>query len=226
MVQRFAAEGAIVQASDVNGQELERLRRQFGDDAVSEVDVSSTDAVNGWVADVLDRHGQVDVMVCNAGIFDDSRVESMSDGSWARVVDVNLSGVFRCIRAAYSTMRQRGYGRILTMSSMSWRGNFGQANYAAAKAGVVGMTRTVALEGAAHGVTVNAIAPGLIDTPMLASMDSGGREKLKSRIPMKRIGLPSDIAESAAFLCSEGAGYITGVVLDVDGGISIGSALR
>ena len=123
-------------------------------------------------------------------------------------------------------MRARRYGRILSFSSMSWRGNFGQANYVAAKAGVVGLTRGVALEAARDGVTVNAIAPGLIETPMLASMDGRARDKLVAKVPLRHTGDPSDIAAAAAFLCSEEARYITGVVLDVDGGIRIGSSIR
>ncbi len=115
---------------------------------------------------------------------------------------------------------------IIRDSSMSWRGNFGQTNYVAAKAGIVGMTRTLALEGARHGITANAIAPGLIDTPMLASMNGPARDKLTDKVPMRHTGTPEDIAEAAAFLASEAAGYITGIVLDVDGGISIGSSIR
>lgn len=109
---------------------------------------------------------------------------------------------------------------------MSWRGNFGQSNYVAAKAGVVGLTRTLALEGARDGITANAIAPGLIETPMLASMNDAARNLLIKKVPMMHTGDPSDIAEAAAFLGSEGAAFITGVVLDVDGGISIGSSIR
>jgi 3-oxoacyl-[acyl-carrier protein] reductase len=123
-------------------------------------------------------------------------------------------------------MKRQGYGRIINMSSMSLRGNFGQANYVAAKAGIVGVTRTLALEGARHGITANAIAPGLIETPMLASMNGPERDKLVKKIPMRHTGAPTDIAETAAFLASEGAGYVTGVVLAVDGGISIGSSIR
>jgi 3-oxoacyl-[acyl-carrier protein] reductase len=166
------------------------------------------------------------VLVNNAGIIRDNRIEKITDADWDAVIGVSLKGAFLCSRAAFAGMRARGYGRILSFSSMSWHGNFGQSNYVAAKAGIVGLTRTMALEGARDGITANAIAPGLIETPMLASMNDAARDLLIGKVPMKHTGDPSDIAEAAAFLASEGAGYISGVVLDVDGGISIGSSIR
>jgi 3-oxoacyl-[acyl-carrier protein] reductase len=190
------------------------------------VDVSRADEVRDWTATVLGRLGRIDILVNNAGVIRDNRLENMTDDDWETVVGVNLRGVFNCCRAVMATMKAQHYGRILSLSSMSWRGNFGQTNYAAAKAGVVGMARTIAVEGAPHGITSNVIAPGLIDTPMLASMNAAGRAKLAARIPAGHIGSPDDIAEAAAYLCADAAAYVTGVVLDVDGGIGIGAAVR
>ncbi len=228
MARRFAAEGAQVALCDVNEAAVKETAAECegGQARPSIVDVADAGQVEAWVADTLAAFGRVDVLVNNAGVIRDNRVERMTDGEWDAVIDVSLRGMFHCVRAVFPHMKQQEYGRILSFSSMSWRGNFGQANYAAAKAGVVGMARTIALEGAAHGVTSNAIAPGLIDTPMLASMNDAARAKLSARVPMGHVGAPTDIAEAAAYLCSQAAGYVTGVVLDVDGGISIGSALR
>ncbi|MFI6451874.1 SDR family oxidoreductase [Streptosporangium amethystogenes] len=226
MARRFAAEGALLALCDVNEAAVKETAAECDGARPSVVDVADARQVGEWIEETLSAFGRVDVLVNNAGVIRDNRVERMSDDEWNIVIDVSLRGMFHCVRAVFPQMKQQGYGRILSFSSMSGRGNFGQANYAAAKAGVVGMARTIALEGAPHGVTSNAIAPGLIDTPMLASMNAAARAKLAGRVPMRRIGDPADIAEAAAYLCSEAAGYVTGVVLDVDGGISIGSALR
>ncbi len=230
IAERLACEGAYLAICDVNpdikqvASRIAEVTRTFVEPSV--VDVADNDQVVMWTRGVIEQFGRVDVLVNNAGVIRDNRVERMTDDEWETVLDVNLRGAFQCCRAVFGHMKERGYGRVLSLSSMSWRGNFGQANYAAAKAGIVGMTRTIALEGAPFGITANAIAPGLITTPMLGSMDADARAKLVSRIPMKRIGHPSDIAEATAYLCSEQAGYVTGVVLDVDGGISIGSSMR
>jgi 3-oxoacyl-[acyl-carrier protein] reductase len=230
MAERFAAEGATVALADVSEQALTTagngIRDQGGAVRTDVVDVTTSADVDGWIAAVQADTGGIDVLVNNAGIIRDNRIEEITDDDWRAVLDVSLGGSFHCARAVFPGMKQRGYGRIVSFSSMSWRGNVGQSNYVAAKAGIVGLTRTLALEGARHGITANAIAPGLIETPMLASMNGPARDKLTAKIPMRHTGRPTDIAEAAAFLASEAAGYITGVVLDVDGGISIGSSIR
>lgn len=231
MANRFAAEGAAVAMADVRADTLlsagEKIAAGAGGPVRCDVvDVSSAAAVDDWIAKTTNELGRLDVLINNAGIIRDNRLQNIADDDWQSVLAINLSGAFYCARAAFAPMTDQGYGRIVSFSSMSWHGNFGQSNYAAAKAGIVGLTRAIALEGAGHGITANAIAPGLIDTPMLASMDGAVRSKLIGKIPMKRVGRPEDIAEVAAFLASPAAGYLTGVVLDVDGGISIGSSIR
>ncbi|MBQ7804028.1 MULTISPECIES: SDR family oxidoreductase [Rhodococcus] len=231
MATRFASEGAIVAIGDVNIDAAtalaESLQQQYGHPCAGHrVDVTDSQSVNAWIETVVADHGRIDVLVNNAGIIRDNRIEDIDDADWRSVVDASLTGSFYCTRAVLPHMRSRQYGRIVSFSSMSWRGNFGQANYVAAKAGIVGLTRTIALETARDGITANAIAPGLIETPMLASMNAPAREKLVSKVPQRKTGQPEDIAEAAAYLCSPAAGYVSGVVLDVDGGLGIGSSIR
>jgi 3-oxoacyl-[acyl-carrier protein] reductase len=231
MVERFAREGAHVHVADRNEEALAATAETINGAAAIPitphvVDVSDPAMVDRWVSACIAADGRIDVLVNNAGIIRDDRVERISNDDWDAVISVNLSSAFYAIRATLPHMKEQQYGRIVSFSSMSWRGNFGQANYVAAKAGIVGLTRTVALEGARSGVTANAIAPGLIETPMLASMNGPARDKLVGKVPLGHTGSPADIAAAAAFLASHEAGYITGVVLDVDGGLGIGSSIR
>ena len=230
MAHRFAGEGAHVHLADIREDTAEvagRLAAEVGAGSVvgTRVDVTRSEDVGEWV-DGVEAVGGVDVLINNAGVIRDGLLENISDEDWRRVVDVSLTGAFTCSRAVVPGMKERRRGRIISFSSMSWRGNYGQANYVAAKAGIVGLTRGLALEVARYGITVNAIAPGLIETPMLASMDDRARDKLIAKVPLRHTGDPADIAAAAAFLASEKARYITGIVLDVDGGIGIGSSIR
>ncbi|OZC74022.1 NAD(P)-dependent oxidoreductase [Rhodococcus sp. 06-462-5] len=231
MATRFAAEGATVAIGDVNIDAAttlaESIQRQYGTVCTARrVDVTDSASVNEWVNIVAGEQERIDVLVNNAGIIRDNKIDDIDDVDWHTVLNASLTGSFYCTRAVLPHMRSRQYGRIVSFSSMSWRGNYGQANYVAAKAGIVGLTRTIALETARHGITANAIAPGLIETPMLASMNAPARDKLISKVPQRKTGNPEDIAEAAAYLCSPAAGYVSGIVLDVDGGLGIGSSIR
>lgn len=183
-------------------------------------DVSSSSDVNGMVETVMAAYGRIDILVNNAGITRDQLVLRMSDEDWDKVMNVDLRSVFLCTRAVLRNMIRQRYGRIISITSIvGIMGNAGQANYAAAKAGIIGFTRAVSKEVASRGITANAVAPGFIDTAMTQKLDEKQRQSLQSLIPMGELGTPSDVAEAVAFLASDGARYITGQVLKVDGGM-------
>jgi NAD(P)-dependent dehydrogenase (short-subunit alcohol dehydrogenase family) len=223
---RFAREGAAVVVNDVD---VERARRVVADLQTGGVralsvaaDVTRRVDVEAMVHHVVGEFGRLDVLINNAGINRDAMSHKMTEEQWDQVLTVNLKGTFLCAQAALVRMRAHGWGRVVNTSSIGSLGNIGQANYAASKAGVIGLTRTLALEYAKFGITVNCVAPGPVMTSMLAGVPEAIREKLVARVPAGRIARPEEIAGVHAFLASEDAAFITGQVLFVDGGMSVG----
>lgn len=198
---------------------VERIQL-FGRSAWMRVgDVRDAGQVNEAMESFIGHFGGLDVLVNCAGIFRDKVIWKMTDEQWRDVIDIDLTGVFNTCRTAAPVMRQAGRGAIVNISSINgMRGKFGQTNYAAAKAGVIGLTKSLAKELARFHVTVNAVAPGMIDTPILRAMPPDEKKRAVSEILLGRIGTPEDVAEAVAFLCSDRAQFITGEVIRVDGG--------
>lgn len=185
-------------------------------------DVTNSAQVQSLIDTALERFGRIDILVNNAGITRDNLLMRMPEADFEAVIDANLKGAFLCMKAVCRPMMKQRYGRIVNLSSVvGLRGNAGQVNYAASKAGVIGMTKSLAKELASRGVTVNAVAPGFIETDMTAAMTEGAKTAAKGSIPMGRLGAPEDVAGAVAFLASEEAAYITGQVLAVDGGMAM-----
>lgn len=198
---------------------LERVR-SYGRRAWARlVDVRSAEQTHEAFESLVAEWGGVDVLVNSAGIFRDQVIWKMTDQQWKDVIDVDLTGVFNCCRAAAPILRKGGWGSIVNVSSINgMRGKFGQTNYCAAKAGVIGLTKALAKELARFNTTVNAVAPGMIDTPILDAMPEAARQAGVQEILLGRVGKPQEVAEAIAFLCSDRARFITGEVLRVDGG--------
>ena len=187
--------------------------------AVLSTDVTNELAVESAFQDIVRRLGDPDIIVNNAGITDDALIWKMSVQSWRRIIDVNLTGSFLVLRAAVPAMRARGWGRVVQIASINGeRGKAGQANYAASKAGLIALTKTAARELGPKGITVNAVSPGLIETPMTADLTEEIRRRAVDESALGRPGQPEQVAAVTAFLCSEAAGHITGQVIRVDGG--------
>jgi 3-oxoacyl-[acyl-carrier protein] reductase len=220
---RLAKEGANLALGDLKDlSELCDSLKNYGVKVVAlKLDVSDYSSCESFYKSALSELcvERADILVNNAGINRDSLFVKMSFEQWDDVIKVDLYSMFNMTKQVVPKMLENSWGRIVNVSSISWLGNIGQANYSAAKAGVIGFTKTLARELAKHGITVNAVCPGFIDTPMTRAVPEKIREMILSRIPMKRIGNPEEVASVIAFLCSDDASYITGEVIGVTGGL-------
>jgi 3-oxoacyl-[acyl-carrier protein] reductase len=222
----FARAGADLALFDINPDQLTQTAqelRALGRRAEGfPVDVTDGKQVDDGVGKVLDKLGRIDILINNAGITKDGLLIRMDDAQWDRVLDINLKGTFLCTRAVAKHMLKQRRGRIVSIASIvGLIGNPGQANYAASKAGIIGMTKAVAKELASRGITCNAIAPGFIKTEMTDALPEAARQRLMEAIPMGTLGDPADVAQAALFLVSDAARYITGQVVVVDGGLAM-----
>lgn len=220
---KLAAEGGKVVVADIveaNAAAVVAAISASGGSAIAvKANVADKNDVAAMFAKAVAEFGTVDILVNNAGINRDGQLFKMSDEDWDQVIGVNLTGTFYCTRAAAQIMREKGYGRIVNISSMSWLGNFGQANYAASKAGVIGLTKTAARELAKKGITCNAICPGFIDTDMTRGVPEKVWDIMVGKIAMGRAGSAEELANVVAFLASDEAAYVTGEVINVSGGM-------
>jgi len=220
----LAQKGATIVAADVNEDLLRKNTHEFeafdGEYLPLAMNVTIEKEVNEAFAEAVHKFGRIDILVNNAGITRDSLILRMSEAAWDTVLSINLKGAFLCLKAASRYMLKQRKGTIINLASVvGLMGNPGQANYSASKAGLIGLTKTAARELAAKGITVNAVAPGYIDTEMTGSLSEANRTKLEDLIPLKRLGDVRDVACAILFLASEEASYITGQVLNVNGGM-------
>lgn len=220
-VKRYVEEGAKVAIVDYDKELGEKVAAEFGEQvAFFAVDVSKLDQVKNMVEQVVEHFGKIDILVNNAGITRDAMLVKMTEEDFDKVIQINLNGVFYCTQAVVPHMIAQGSGKIISTSSVSGvYGNFGQTNYAATKAAIVGMTKTWAKELGRKGINVNAVAPGFIATPMVEKMPEKVLQQLHGITSLQRLGDPEDIANAYLFLASDESRYITGHVLHVDGGI-------
>jgi 3-oxoacyl-[acyl-carrier protein] reductase len=223
---RFAAEGARVVVSDIGQQRVDQavaaIVAQGGQAIGAVVDVTNRLAIDAMVAKVKATWGRIDVLINNAGITKDARLAKMSSAQFDAVIAVNLKGVFECTQAVAETMTAQGSGSIVNASSVvGLYGNFGQTNYAATKAGVIGFTKTWARELGPKGVRVNAVCPGFVMTPILDTVPDAVKQKMIEKVPLGRLGRPEEVAAVYAFLASDDSSYMNGAVLEVSGGIQL-----
>lgn len=223
---KLAEAGATVVVADILEKEAEAVAKEIkaagGQSLAIMADVSLASDVARLVEATISAYNRIDILVNNAGIARDQLLLRMSEEDWDKVLDVDLKSVFLCTKAVLRYMLKQRWGRIISLSSIAGvMGNPGQANYASAKAGIIGFTRTIAREVGSHSITVNAVTPGFIETEMTRQIKEEQRQEIKKLIPLNRFGTPQDVAEAVAFLASEEAGYITGQVLGVNGGMAI-----
>jgi 3-oxoacyl-[acyl-carrier protein] reductase len=222
----FAAEGAKIVVADINmdnaGNVAKVIQDSGGDAFAVKVDVSSKTDIDNMINEAKTKYGSIDILVNNAGINKDAFAVKMKEEQWDAVIDINLKGTFLCSQAVQAVMAEGGGGKIINTSSIGALGNMGQANYAASKAGIIGLTKTLALEFARDKITVNCVAPGATKTPMTKGIPPEIAEKLAKKIPLRRFAEPGEIASVHLFLASNDSSYITGQVIFVDGGISVG----
>lgn len=221
----LGARGFRVAVNDISEEHAESvvasIRSAGGDAATVVGDVSTTDGAQAVVA-AAEEHASLDVLVNNAGIVRDNMIPKISEEDWDTVLRVNLTAPFLLIQAATAGMVERGYGRVVNVTSRAWLGSIGQANYSSSKGGLVSLTRATALELARRGVTVNCVAPGLIDTPLVQKLDERVRERLLKAQPTLTMGSPDDVARAVAFFAGRDSSFITGQLLYVCGGKSVG----
>jgi 3-oxoacyl-[acyl-carrier protein] reductase len=220
----FAKEGADIVVADVNLEIAQKTASEIenlGAKALAlEMDVTNYDLVEAGINKILDKMGKVDILVNNAGITKDNLVLRMSQAEWDAVINVNLKGTFNCIKAVSRPMVKQRSGRIISIASIiGLMGNPGQANYAASKAGIIALTKTIAKELASRNINANAVAPGFIQTEMTAKLPEDIRKKMLEAIPLAKLGTPQDVANLCLFLASDESSYITGQTITIDGGM-------
>lgn len=219
----LASGGAHVVAAargDNAASTVDAIRATGGSAELASLDVTDPASVEAVVSGVLERQKKIDILVNNAGVTRDQLMLRMKRDDWDAVIAANLTGAYTCVQAVLKSMVKARHGRIISITSVVGEaGNAGQANYAASKAGLIGFTKALALEVASRGITVNAVAPGLIDTDMTRAISAGAHEEWAKKIPLQRLGTPEDIAAAVRFLASDEAAYITGHVLSVNGGM-------
>ncbi|MCV9938393.1 SDR family oxidoreductase [Boseaceae bacterium BT-24-1] len=224
--ERFASEGArIVVADLVLDQAVEVAERLIAQGHLAHavaIDVANRDSWNTAIASLPVAFGEIDIMANVAGIVRDRSLTKMTDHEWDQVINVSLRGTWLGCQTAFALIGEKGWGRIINTASTAILGSFGQANYSSAKAGIVGLTHTVAIEGAKRGILTNAVAPGIVETAILADVPATLRESWIAKMPLGRTAQPSEIASVAAFLASDDASYVTGQVIVVDGGATTG----